>query len=189
MVEMIKRFHVIFSALPKYACLLFALGLWRVDSSVHAQTTSTFRGFTHERSMAQKKYETAFKELASPEVCRRELRFLTEDPHPAGSPNSFKVAQYLFNKYQEYGLEAEIYEYKVYLPYPLEVCVEMAAPIRYEAIGKEEPWEWDKDSYEADIMPGYKCVLAGWRCHRRACVCQQGAAGRLSKTRRAGNFR
>ena len=120
-----------------------------------AQTSSNLRGFTLPNSIAQKKYEKAFKQLTSPEICRQELRRLTEEPHLAGTENSYKIAQYLYNKYQEYGLEVQIYEYEVYLPYPIEVRVEMTAPTHYLAVGKEESWEWDKDSYETNIVAGY----------------------------------
>ena len=120
-----------------------------------AQTSSTLRGFTYESSIVQKKYEEAFKRLTSPEACRRELRYLTEEPHMAGTENSYKIAQYLHKKYQEYGLDAQMYEYEVYLPYPIEVRVEMIAPTHYLAAGKEESWEWDKDSYETNIVAGY----------------------------------
>ncbi|MCZ6679244.1 MAG: folate hydrolase, partial [Candidatus Poribacteria bacterium] len=120
-----------------------------------AQTPERIRGFTAANSIEQKNHEEALKRLTSPEMCRRELRRLTEEPHLAGTANSHQIAQYLYNKYQEYGLEAQIYEYTVYLPYPLEIQVEMVAPTYYQAIGKEGVWEWDKDSYETNIIPGY----------------------------------
>ena len=120
-----------------------------------SQTSSNLRGFTPTNSTVQKKYEEAFKQLTSPEICRQELRRLTEEPHLAGTANSHKIAQYLYNKYQEYGLDAQIYEYEVYLPYPIEVRIEMIAPSQYLAVGKEESWEWDKDSFETNIVAGY----------------------------------
>ena len=52
-------------------------------------------------------------------------------------------------------MDVQIYEYEVYLPYPIEVRVEMVAPRHYLAVGKEESWEWDKDSYETNIVAGY----------------------------------
>ena len=135
--------------------LRFILYFTIIAFPLFAQTSSTLRGFTPQNSISQKKYEEAFKRLTSPEMCRRELRYLTEEPHLAGTENSYKIAQYLYNKYQEYGLDAQIYEYKVYLPYPIEVRVEMIAPTHYLAVGKEESWEWDKDSYETNIVAGF----------------------------------
>ena len=135
--------------------LRFILYFTIIAFPLFAQTSSTLRGFTPQNSISQKKYEEAFKRLTSPEMCRRELRYLTEEPHLAGTENSYKIAQYLYNKYQEYGLDAQIYEYKVYLPYPIEVRVEMIVPTHYLAVGKEESWEWDKDSYETNIVAGF----------------------------------
>ena len=135
--------------------LRFILYFTIIAFPLFAQTSSTLRGFTPQNSISQKKYEEAFKRLTSPEMCRRELRYLTEEPHLAGTENSYKIAQYLYNKYQEYGLDAQIYEYEVYLPYPIEVRVEMIAPTHYLAVGKEESWEWDKDSYETNIVAGF----------------------------------
>ncbi len=134
-------------------CIIFYFTI--TTSPLFAQTSSNLRGFTLPNSIAQKKYEEAFKQLTSPEICRQELRRLTEEPHLAGTENSYKIAQYLYNKYQEYGLDVQIYEYEVYLPYPIEVRVEMIAPTHYLAVGKEESWEWDKDSYETNIVAGY----------------------------------
>ena len=134
-------------------CFIFYFTI--ITFPLFAQTSSTLRGFTPAHSIVQKKYEAAFKQLTSSEICRRELRYLSEEPHLAGTENSYKIAQYLHDKYQEYGLDAQIYEYEVYLPYPIEVRVEMIAPTHYLAAGKEESWEWDKDSYETNIVVGY----------------------------------
>lgn len=135
--------------------LRFILYLTIIAFPLYPQTSTTLRGFTRANSIVQKKYEEAFKQLTSSEICRRELRYLTEEPHLAGTENSYRIAQYLYDKYQEYGLDAQIYEYEVYLPYPIEVRVEMIAPTHYLAVGKEDSWEWDKDSYETNIVAGY----------------------------------
>ena len=113
------------------------------------------RGFTEESAMTQKRYETEFKERLSVERSRRKLRYLTEEPHLAGTENSRKVAEYLRSEYESYGLQVQVYEYHVYLPYPLEVHVELVSPTQHLAVSKESGWEWDKDSYETEIVPGY----------------------------------
>ena len=113
------------------------------------------RGFTAENAVTQEQYEAAFQNQVSSERCRYKLRHLSEEPHLAGTENSRKVAQYLHDAFKDYGLKVEIYEYKVYLPYPLEVGVELVSPTKYVAFGKEASWEWDKDSYETEIVAGY----------------------------------
>ena len=113
------------------------------------------RGFTPENAVTQKQYETDFKEHVSAERCRHRLRHLTEEPHLAGSENSRKVAEYLRTEFESYGLQVQVYEYHVYLPYPLEVHVELVSPVQHVAVSKEDSWEWDKDSYETEIVAGY----------------------------------
>lgn len=113
------------------------------------------RGFTAENAAAQKQYETDFKEHVSAERSRHRLRHLSEEPHLAGTENSRKVAEYLRTEFESYGLQVQVYEYHVYLPYPLEVHVEMVSPVQHVALSKEESWKWDKDSYETEIVAGY----------------------------------
>ena len=113
------------------------------------------RGFTAENVITQQRYETDFKERLSVERSRRKLRYLTEEPHLAGTENSRKVVEYIRAEFESYGLQVQVYEYHVYLPYPLEVHVELVSPTQHLAVSKESGWEWDKDSYETDIVPGY----------------------------------
>ncbi len=113
------------------------------------------RGFTAENAITQQRYEADFKELVSAERCKHRLRHITEEPHLAGTENSRKVAEYLRTEFENYGLQVQVYEYHVYLPHPLEVHVELVSPGKHLAVGKEASWEWDKDSYETEIVPGY----------------------------------
>ena len=115
----------------------------------------SMRGFTAENAVTQQRYEVDFKELVSAERCKHRLRHLTEEPHLAGTENSRKVSEYLRTEFESYGLRVEVYEYHVYLPHPLEVHVELVSPGEHLAVGKEASWEWDKDSYETEIVPGY----------------------------------
>ena len=129
-------------------CILVAFTFFSND-------TFGMRGFTAKNAVTQRQYETAFQERVSVERCQHKLRYLTEEPHLAGTENSRKIAEYLRDAFQEYGLKVKMYEYKVYLPYPLEVRVELVSPTEYIAVGKEASWEWDKDSYETEIVAGY----------------------------------
>ncbi len=113
------------------------------------------RGFAAENAITQKWYETEFKERLSVERSRRKLRYLTEEPHLAGTENSRKVAEYIRAEFESYGLQVQVYEYHVYLPYPLEVHVELVSPTQHLAVSKELGSEWDKDSYETEIVAGY----------------------------------
>ena len=115
----------------------------------------SMRGFTAENAVTQQRYEADFKALVSAERCKHRLRHLSEEPHLAGTENSRKVAEYLRSEFESYGLQVQVSEYHVYLPHPLEVHVELVSPGEHIAVGKEASWEWDKDSYETEIVPGY----------------------------------
>ena len=134
---------------------IFCLTCVFVVFTLFSNDTFGMRGFTAENAITQKEYETAFQKLVSVERCQHKLRYLTEEPHLAGTENSRKIAEYLRDAFQAYGLKVQMYEYKVYLPYPLEVRVELVSPTEYVAVGKEASWEWDKDSYETEIVAGY----------------------------------
>ena len=131
-----------------FACCLVAFTLSSYD-------VFGMRGFTTENAITQEQYEAAFQEQISAERARYKLRHLSEEPHLAGTENSRKIAEYLHDAFEDYGLKVQMYEYEVYLPYPLEVRVELVSPIEYVAFGKEASWEWDKDSYETEIVAGY----------------------------------
>lgn len=131
-----------------FACCLVALTLSSYD-------VFGMRGFTTENAITQEQYEAAFQEQVSAERGRYKLRRLSEEPHLAGTENSRKVAEYLHDAFGDYGLKVQMYEYQVYLPYPLEVRVELVSPTDYVAFGREASWEWDKDSYETEIVQGY----------------------------------
>ena len=123
--------------------------------SLFVYSEPTIRGFSSENAVSQQTMEAAFKDLVSSEMCRTKLRRLTEEPHLAGTENSRKVAEYLRSEYESYGLKVKVYEYQVYLPHPLEVHVELVSPNKHIAVNKESGWDWDKDSFRTDIVPGY----------------------------------
>lgn len=133
---------------------IYILVLMLVSSSL-AYSETIIRGFQPENTLIQQNTEAAFKDLVSPEVCRTKLRRLTEEPHLAGTENSKNIAEYLKGEFEGYGLQVKLYEYQVYLPHPIEVHVELISPTQHKASTKEKGWEWDKDSYNTDIVQGY----------------------------------
>jgi N-acetylated-alpha-linked acidic dipeptidase len=123
--------------------LIFGSGLF--GQSAHGDAAST----------NGRDYEAEFQALVSPDSCRAQSRRLTEEPHVAGTPASLAVADYIASEYASYGLDVTPYDYEVYLPLPEEVLVELVAPgPEYRAVGREDPWEWDKDSY-TEVIAGY----------------------------------
>ncbi len=91
----------------------------------YGYSDSNIRGFTPENASQQQETETAFKKLVSIDSCMKNLRRLTEEPHLAGTENSLKVAEYLKDQYESYGLQVKIYEYQVYLPHPITLYLQL----------------------------------------------------------------
>lgn len=76
----------------------------------------------------QAETDRRFLAVPDPKQAEEHLRVLASAPHVAGSPEDRKTADYVAEKFREAGLETEIVEYKVWLPYPREVRVDLVAP-------------------------------------------------------------
>lgn len=109
-------------------------------------------GFAPERAMKQKDLEAKFLALPKPSNCEKYSRILTEDPHMAGTPGDRKNADYVRSRLLEWGWDAEIVEYMVYLPYPKSAQLTLLAPETFNAKLKEEGWAWDKDCAAPDAV-------------------------------------
>jgi N-acetylated-alpha-linked acidic dipeptidase len=86
---------------------------------------------------------------------------LTEEPHPAGSERNRRLAQYMRDRFVDYGLEAvEIHEYRVLLPQPREVQVTMLEPYFHVPSLREDGYPVDKDSWANEVGPTYAGMSA-----------------------------
>lgn len=88
------------------------------------------RGFFPRRAARQAEFEQAFRGVPTPEAAREDLRNLTKVPRVAGTPEDYSAACYVLKAFQEAGLEAEIVEYRVLLPMPVGVRVDLVEPFK-----------------------------------------------------------
>jgi len=87
-------------------------------------------------SANQRAVERRFLALPSRIGAREAHAYLTAAPHVAGTPRDRVLAEWVRDKWREYGLEqVEIVEHQVLLPYAADVQVEMPA-----RPGQGEPW-------------------------------------------------
>src|SRR3954468_14540164 len=95
--------------------------------------TKVPRGFSTSTGAQELEIET--KARAVPEAARmaKYMEFVAGEPHQAGSPRSKAVAEYIQGMLKEWGLETQIEQFDVLLPYPTVRRVEVLAPKRYEA--------------------------------------------------------
>jgi N-acetylated-alpha-linked acidic dipeptidase len=101
-------------------------------------------GFAPASAEAQRKIEAAFLKLPSQDRVREDHRFLTEEPHVAGSPRNRLLAEWQRDRWQAWGLEdVHVVTHEVLLPWPEEVRVEMVAPRAWQATLKEDVVDGD----------------------------------------------
>jgi N-acetylated-alpha-linked acidic dipeptidase len=112
-------------------------------AALHAQGASIL-GFSTRSIEAQKAIEAQFLALPSQERVRDDHRFLTAEPHLAGSPRNRLLAEWQRDRWQSWGLEdVHIATHDVLLPWPEEVKVEMVAPRAWQATLREDAIEGD----------------------------------------------
>jgi N-acetylated-alpha-linked acidic dipeptidase len=85
--------------------------------------------------------------LASTEQISRFHRYLTSEPHPAGSTRNNQLAQWVAEQWRAQGLEdVTVHRYDVLNSRPHEVSLEMVHPGHYRARLREDPYELDPDT-------------------------------------------
>src|SRR3954470_13988413 len=122
-----------------------------------APPPSTVYGFTPRSSAAERRLEYRFLTIPSPTKVREAHAWLTAEPHVAGSPRDRSLAEWVRDRWREYGLEqVEIVEHEVLLPYATEVTVERPG---WRASLKEDPVDGDPFSAR-DVGVAYHAYSA-----------------------------
>jgi N-acetylated-alpha-linked acidic dipeptidase len=125
---------------------------WLLLLATHAAAADEpLRGFTSESSGRQRAAEQALLALPSPDRCRAHHRELTRHPHPAGTAEAQRVADYVAARFRENGLATEVVAYDVLLSWPRSVEVELVAPSAVRLATREDAVPEDPDSAQAGI--------------------------------------
>jgi N-acetylated-alpha-linked acidic dipeptidase len=72
----------------------------------------------------QAKWDSAFLAVPDAQLAGQHLKILTSAPHWASSPEDYKTALYVAEKFRSAGLETEIVPYKVLLNKPIKIVIE-----------------------------------------------------------------
>ena len=91
----------------------------------------------------------------SPAKARAWLVRLTEEPHVAGTEQEKKVAHWVHDRLAEFGLEAEIVHYDVFLNHPKHVALRLTRPVEEELSLIEDIIPGDKDSGPHGAFPAF----------------------------------
>ncbi|MGH9744805.1 MAG: M28 family metallopeptidase [Candidatus Acidiferrales bacterium] len=113
-------------------------------------------GFSRQAAEREADTEQRFKALASADRISKFHRYLTQEPHPAGSPRNNELAQWVASQWRDQGLEdVTVHEYDVLNSSPREVSLEMVQPKRYRAVLREEPYDIDPDTKNPNVSGAY----------------------------------
>jgi N-acetylated-alpha-linked acidic dipeptidase len=123
--------------------------------SAQAPSSPSLAGFAPASIDAQIAAERVFLDTVTPDRARRWLAALTEDPHVAGTPAEKKVADYVLARFKEFGLDAEIVRYDVFINHPSHVSLKLTSPVEEELKLHEEPYDVDKDSSQEGMFPAF----------------------------------
>src|SRR5437773_457634 len=111
-------------------------------------------GFTRDGSAAERSWEEQFRAVPAPASAREHLRKLTAEPHVAGTKEDYATAIYVRDQMKSYGLNAELKEYQVLLPYPrTPSVVELVGARNHRLQVKEAVVPEDPSSSNPKIIP------------------------------------
>src|SRR5881227_3476102 len=132
---------------------LFFTSVGGTSQSASPSSANPLFGFRN--SAEEISIESRFLAVPDPKLAEAHLRTLTQAPHMAGTPEDKATAEYVAKKFREAGLETEIVEYKVWMNYPIEISVDVTAPVGVTMHGPTRE-HVDGDPYQDDprvVMP------------------------------------
>src|SRR5882724_175755 len=120
------------------AFLITSANLSSVLSQSASAPAAVLDGFTPAGSTEERRWEDEFRAVPAPASAREHLSRLTAEPHVAGTKEDYATAVYVRDQMKGFGLQAELKEYQVLLPYPRNpTIVELIAPRRERLTVKE----------------------------------------------------
>lgn len=109
-------------------------------------------GFSAGRGEDELRIERRMLPLVSTSSIDAFHKFISTEPHLAGSHRDRVLAEWMRERWRESGLDdVQITEHEVLLPYPEEVTVEMTAPRAWRASMREDPVAGDPYSARRDL--------------------------------------
>ncbi|HXU09773.1 MAG TPA: M28 family metallopeptidase [Blastocatellia bacterium] len=118
-------------------------------------------GFSTRAAKTQAEIEAKLKAIPSPDEARKHHRFLTAEPHPAGSERNNELARHIADLWKQQGWEdVTLRRYDVLNTFPREVSVEMTSPVKYKASLREDAYDVDPDTKNSRVQSAYTGLSA-----------------------------
>ena len=113
-------------------------------------------GFSLTGAQTEGAIEARFRAATSTQEIQKFHRYLTAEPHPAGSPRNNELAQWMAQKWREQGLEdVQVHEYDVLTSRPREVSLEMVKPEHWKMKLREDAYSIDPDTKNPKVDGAY----------------------------------
>lgn len=124
------------------------------------QYSPPLRGFPPADWKAQQEREQQARAIPQSDRIHIYMERIAEKPHPAGSPASKAVADYLVAQLRDWGLDVHVEHFEALMPYPTARVLEMTAPVRFRAELKEPAVAEDPSTGEAGQLATYNAYSA-----------------------------
>ncbi|HTS12483.1 MAG TPA: M28 family metallopeptidase [Candidatus Limnocylindrales bacterium] len=113
-------------------------------------------GFSTADAAKETSLEQRYRSLTSTSQIRDFHRYLTAEPHPAGTKRNNDLARWVADQWRAQGLEnVTVHEYDVLNSRPREVSVEMVRPAHFHASLREEGYDVDPDTKNPNVDGAY----------------------------------
>jgi N-acetylated-alpha-linked acidic dipeptidase len=127
-----------------------------ISALVGAQDFPRMNGYSSQAAAQERTTETRYQAAISPEEISKFHRYLTAEPHPAGSARNNELAQWIAQQWRQQGLEdITIHQYDVLNSSPREISLEMVKPTHYRASLREDAYDSDPDTKNPGISGAY----------------------------------
>ena len=115
-----------------------------IAAPLSAQTS--LPGYSPQSSSAERATEADAISRPSPAKAAEQSRFLSSQPHMAGTPAQARTRDYVVSQMKSWGLETEVRTYKVWMPHPVSTRVWRISPSPIELSLAEGPIAEDTTS-------------------------------------------
>src|SRR5882762_10210699 len=114
----------------------------------------TIPGYSPQSAATERSTEADVISRPSPTSASAHSRFLSFQPHMAGTPAQMRTRDYVVSQMKSWGLETEVRSYSVWMPHPLSTRVWRIAPNPIELSLEEGPIPEDSTSVAfPQVMP------------------------------------
>lgn len=120
------------------------------------ESTAALPGYSRSHAQAERRWEAKFRSLPDAAMIGEYDKYLSSWPHNAGTPRDHEDAQWILDKFRQWGWDAHIETFYVLLPWPKQRLVEMVSPSSFRARLQEPPVAGDPtSSQQKEQLPTY----------------------------------